>query len=286
MSLLVPMKSEIHAEQIDTSYGVLCILSFVYWAYFCCGWCCCFFLHFPLVFLISLAAVVIIVVAVVVVVVEVVVEAEVLVVVVVEVVVESEVLVVVVVVALVVVSWEYFLLLFLFLMSLLLFFLLLVLLLFLFLLCFRCWLSCCFSWVFSCCFSSCCCCWWGYCGCVVNSFEFKQKISLSKSFFIWFDLILYGIKSGEKEDRNTKNTVFHFYSYYHCLFLFIIDSLSTHLISGFLSLSVMYGCFVIFEVFYFFHRFPIVNSAIVEIFKLATFCTSLSIESYSESNFI
>ena len=47
-----------------------------------------------------------------------------------------------------------------------------------------------------------------------------------------------------------------------------MDSLATHLISAFLSLSVIFGFFVIFEAFYFFHRFPIVNSAIVEILEL------------------
>ena len=58
---------------------------------------------------------------------------------------------------------------------------------------------------------------------------------------------------GEKENQSTVNTVFHFcfHSYFrYCLFLFIIDSLSTLLISGCLSLSEVFKCFVTFEAFY------------------------------------
>ena len=88
----------------------------------------------------------------------------------------------------------------------------------------------------------------------------------------------WGSGQGGKEDQNTVNTIFYFcfYSYFcYCLFLFIRDSLSSHLLSGLLSLSVIFGCFMTFEAFYFSHRFPIVNSAIVEIFKLAIFCTNI-----------
>ena len=108
-----------------------------------------------------------------------------------------------------------------------------------------------------------------------------QTENCTLCFFIFicvFIIVIVSLYLPGVDFLNTFHETFHFCvcSYFcYCLFLFIWDSLSSHLLSGLLSLSVIFGCFMTFEAFYFSHRFPIVNSAIVEIFKLAIFCTNI-----------
>ena len=83
------------------------------------------------------------------------------------------------------------------------------------------------------------------------------------------------ISRGGMQTENCKLCFFYFHlCFYHCYCFFISTRgwFSKHFSWDFSFLSVILWYFIAFKAFYFCHRFPIVNSAIVELAKLAIFC--------------